>query len=148
MNCPKCGEELRLDSVDSRDEWSEGLYFCKTCDKDMVLRTEYQSLVEREYWVGHEETSKYGNELHVDLWGPDLPSSDVKKFVLGFMDAKFVNDIRISYDTERNGWKIEQDSRDEDHVDLEPEWKEVSFIGTKSHDKPKNKEDSSVPEMR
>lgn len=54
------------------------------------------------------------------------------KFVrLGLVDVRAADDIRISYDFERDGWKIEQASTFEwdggDEV-CDPDWKEVAFV--------------------
>jgi len=78
-----------------------------------------------------EDATKQGDELHIDLWYPNIASSKIKKFVIGLMDVRAADDIRISYDMDRDGWKIEQASifswDGEDKV-CNPDWQEVAFI--------------------
>lgn len=77
------------------------------------------------------EARQCGDELHIDLWYPDVPSSDIKKMVLGLIDIRATDNIRISYDKSRDGWKIEQASTFEWEVDDEecdPGWQEAAFI--------------------
>jgi len=78
-----------------------------------------------------EQASLCGKELHIDLWYPDVPGSKVNKLVLGLVDVRAADDIRISYDKKRNGWKIEQASIfqwDGDDDSCDPDWQEVAFI--------------------
>jgi transposase-like protein len=47
--CPECNYEMEITDEDSRQEWSETVYYCKVCNKTFLRRTEYQtqsSLVE------------------------------------------------------------------------------------------------------
>ena len=77
------------------------------------------------------EARQYGDELHIDLWYPDVPDSDVKKIVIGLMDIRAADDIRVSYDKQRDGWKIEQASTFEwegDDEICDPDWQEVPFV--------------------
>lgn len=77
------------------------------------------------------ESRQYGDELHIDLWYPDVPNSDVSKLVIGLMDVRAADDIRVSYDKDRDGWKIEQASIfewDADDKVCDPDWQEVAFI--------------------
>jgi hypothetical protein len=77
------------------------------------------------------EASVIGDELHIDLWYPDVPDTRVRKFVIGLMDVRAADDIRVSYDKERDGWKIEQASKfewDGDDEVCDPDWQEVSFV--------------------
>lgn len=77
------------------------------------------------------EARQYGDELHIDLWYPDVPNSDVSKLVIGLMDVRASDDIRVSYDKDRDGWKIEQASIfewDADDKVCDPDWQEVAFI--------------------
>lgn len=77
--------------------------------------------------------------LVVELWYPrlskDLDPSQPRykaQFVeVGLVDVRAADNVRISYDFQRNGWRIEQaqvhqwDS--EDKV-CDPLWKEVAFV--------------------
>lgn len=72
-----------------------------------------------------------GDTLHIDLWYPRLPDAKVRAVQLGLMDVRAADDIRISYDYERDGWKIEQASRftwAEDDAQCNPDWQEVAFV--------------------
>ena len=55
-----------------------------------------------------EEIRSYGDELHVGLWYPDNPDTEISKIVIALMDVRAADDIRISYDKDRDGWLIEQ----------------------------------------
>lgn len=71
----------------------------------------------------------YGSELHIDLWYPR--NSSIKSFVIGLVDVRSADSIRVSYDFERDGWKIEQASRfewEEDDEVCDLDWQEVAFI--------------------
>jgi hypothetical protein len=77
------------------------------------------------------EAMKIGDELHIDLWYPDVDDTEIRKFVIGLIDVRAADDIRISYDKERDGWKIEQASTfewDADDKIQNPDWQEVAFI--------------------
>jgi hypothetical protein len=79
---------------------------------------------------------QYGDELHIDLWHPRVPDEGngaqrIRKFVIGLMDVRAADDIRVSYDFERDGWKIEQASTfqwEADDEACDPDWQEVAFI--------------------
>jgi len=69
------------------------------------------------------------DELHIDLWYPD--NSKIKKIVIGLVDVRSADSIRISYDKKRDGWKIEQASKfewDSNDEICDPDWREVVFI--------------------
>lgn len=72
-----------------------------------------------------------GDEMHIELWYPDNPDTEIRKFVIGLMDVRAADDIRVSYDKERDGWLIEQAQVFSwpvgDDV-CDPKWKEVAFI--------------------
>lgn len=72
-----------------------------------------------------------GDELHIDLWYPDTDDAAVRCFVIGLVDVRSADGIRISYDKDRDGWSIEQALNhdwpvDDDVRDLG--WYEVSFV--------------------
>jgi hypothetical protein len=76
-----------------------------------------------------DESNVYGSEMHIDLWYPTHRS--VKSFVVGLIDVRAADQIRISYDFERDGWKIEQASKFSWEVDdkvCDPDWQEVAFV--------------------
>jgi hypothetical protein len=70
-----------------------------------------------------------GDTAHIDLWYPR--HNDVKYIRVNLMDVRAADDIRISYDFERDGYVIEQASVFEWECDDEicdPDWQEVAFI--------------------
>ena len=72
-----------------------------------------------------------GDTAHVDLWYPRNEDSQVKYVQVGLMDVRASDDIRVSYDFDRDGWKIEQSSVFEWSADdqvCDPCWKEVAFV--------------------
>ena len=62
-----------------------------------------------------------------------LPRSEgAAKFIqVGLEDVRSADDIRVSYDFDRDGWVVEQASRfewDADDTVCDPDWAEVSFV--------------------
>jgi len=79
-----------------------------------------------------------GDTACVDLWYPRNDASQVKYVQIGLIDVRAADDIRVSYDFDRDGWKIEQASVFQWEVDDElrdPCWKEVAFIQAWSQEK-------------
>ena len=73
----------------------------------------------------------FKDELHLDLWYPDVPDTKVRKLVLGLVDVRAADSIRISYEKKRDGWLIEQASVfewDGDDPVYDKDWKEVAFV--------------------
>jgi hypothetical protein len=80
-----------------------------------------------------------GNELHLDLAYPDVPDTEIKYMVIGLMDVRAADDIRVSYDENRDGWKIEQASTFQWEADDEVcdhDWQEVAFVQAWGREKP------------
>jgi len=75
--------------------------------------------------------SRDGTHTLADLWYPRLPESP-SYILVGLIDVRAADDIRISYDFDRDGWRIEQatvfewDGEADDCGD--PGWLEVAFI--------------------
>lgn len=70
-----------------------------------------------------------GDTLRVDLWYPR--SEDRYRFIeLGLCDTRAADSLRISYDFERDGYKIEQASKFEweHNGPMDRDWQEVAFI--------------------
>ncbi len=67
--------------------------------------------------------------LHVDLWYPRSEDRPQAVFV-GLVDVRAADGIRITYDFDRDGWRIEQAQRFvwENDDDCDPMWKEVAFV--------------------
>lgn len=54
-------------------------------------------------------------------------NSQHKSIEIDLEDVRAADNIRVSYDFDRDGWKIEQDKKA--HLDgIDEEWVEVSFI--------------------
>jgi hypothetical protein len=71
----------------------------------------------------------HGEDLELYLHYPR--DRQVKKFVIGLMDVRAADSIRVSYDFLRDGWKIEQASKFEwrgDDLVCDPDWQEVAFV--------------------
>lgn len=95
-----------------------------TTDKDIILR----------------DARQYGDELHLDFWYPrnEEPQA-VRKMVIGLSDVRAADSIRVSYDFDRDGWKIEQASTfswDGDDEKCDPDWQEVAFVKAWAREKP------------
>lgn len=72
-----------------------------------------------------------GNSLHIDLAYPRLENSEVKNIIIGLSDVRAADEIRVSYDFDRDGWKIEQASVFEYEPDDDVQdrgWVEVAFV--------------------
>lgn len=84
----------------------------------------------------------HGHVANVSFWYPRVEGKHkISALQVGLVDVRASDDIQISYDFERDGWKIEQEYCCEDsnncsvemcpccNADLEhPGWKEVAFI--------------------
>lgn len=71
-----------------------------------------------------------GNSAHVDLAYPGMVHR-VKHLVIALVDVRAADDIRISYDFDRDGWRVEQASKFSWPVSdpvCDPDWQEVAFI--------------------
>lgn len=78
---------------------------------------------------GTQDVSIRGDTASLDIWYPSV--NEVKYLRVGLMCVRAADDIRISYDYERDGWKIEQASRFGWHVNdpvCDEDWQEVSFV--------------------
>jgi hypothetical protein len=72
---------------------------------------------------------KLRDALRVDLWYPRCDDRP-KHVIVGLVDVRVGEDIRISYDFDRDGWSIEQDQCTAgDQEEHEDEWVEVAFVG-------------------
>ena len=77
------------------------------------------------------QAQQIGDEMHIDVWYPRNETSPVKSLVIGLMDVRAADDIRVCYDFKRDGWKIEQASTFEwagDDEVCDPDWQEVAFV--------------------
>lgn len=77
-----------------------------------------------------ETLSRDGTTREIDLWYPCVDGNPV--FIeVGLMAVRAADSIRISYDFDRDGWKIEQASTFEWECDdkvCDPDWQEVAFV--------------------
>ncbi len=78
----------------------------------------------------------------IDLEYPNVEGN--AKFVeVGLVCVRSADNIRISYDFDRDGWKIEQASIfewDGDDEVCDPDWREVAFIQAYARDARRAKE--------
>ena len=68
---------------------------------------------------------------HAEIWYPGLPGAPQTYLTVGLMHVRAADDIRVSYDLQRDGWVIEQAQVFEWAADdsvCDPEWKEVAFV--------------------
>jgi hypothetical protein len=68
--------------------------------------------------------------FHVDLWYPRTEKSPIKAVEIGLSDVRCADSIRITYDFDRDGWKIEQAQAHEWECDdpvCDPKWTETAF---------------------
>ena len=80
-----------------------------------------------------------GDELNVDLWYPDTPNPEYSKIVVGLVDVRAADDIRISYDKGRDGWSIEQASKfswESGDAECDCDWQEVAFVQAWGREEP------------
>jgi hypothetical protein len=66
---------------------------------------------------------------HIEIWYPR--SRPVKFVEVGLMDVRAADNIRISYDFDRDGWKIEQASIFQWELGdemFDADWQEVAFV--------------------
>jgi hypothetical protein len=61
-----------------------------------------------------------GDTLLIYLWYPRSDDFEVKQIQIGLIDIRAADDIRVSYDHNRNGWVIQQA--------LDDGWTEVAFV--------------------
>lgn len=69
------------------------------------------------------------SRLHVDLWYPRVTEGRaVREVQVGLMDVRAADDIRISYDFDRDGWVIKQQPELDEDAEDEAPWIEVAFV--------------------
>ena len=75
-----------------------------------------------------DDIKTYDNTLCIDLNYPR--NNPIKYFEVGLDDIRAADNIRISYDYDRDGYVIEQASKFKFRYDevVDPDWKEVAFI--------------------
>jgi len=76
------------------------------------------------------DLSLYERTFAVDLCYPRSEDERPNAVEVGMMCVRAADSVRVSYDFERDGWKIEQATRFCWEVDEEPDpaWKEVAFV--------------------
>ncbi len=91
-----------------------------------------------------DEAKIHGDTLHIDFWYPR--DGMVKYMQIGLYDVRAADDIRVSYDFERDGWKIEQQVTEADEngstvceEGVADVWKEVAFVKAWANQKPYTK---------
>jgi len=76
-----------------------------------------------------EDVSFHGCCANINLWYPR--ESTVKVIEIGLVDERPADNIRVSYDFDSNGWRIEQASVfgfGDDGAVLDEDWQEVAFV--------------------
>lgn len=71
------------------------------------------------------------NTAMVEISYPRLENNKIKNIEVGLSDVRAADNIRISYDFDRDGWKIEQASIfswDIEDTEMDPDWQEVAFV--------------------
>ena|ERR1700679_1809666 len=95
-------------------------------------------------WDLHEAP---GDTATVALWYPR--NEDCAKFIhVELSDVRAADGIRVSYDFDRDGWKIEQASTfswEADDEVCDPNWQEVAFIQSWGRQKPGPGDDDYTP---
>lgn len=81
---------------------------------------------------GMDDLAQRDGVLHADLWYPRCEGPRIREVQVGLMDVRAADDIRISYDFERDGWVIKQavtyEAPWDGPEDGEEEWREVAFV--------------------
>src|ERR1043166_3303349 len=91
------------------------------------------------------EISNYGNvprDVRIEWMYPDIYEGK-HRLILGLCHVRATDAIRIHYESERDGWVIEQASKFEWEPDdkiCDPGWKEVAFIQAWASDSREEKE--------
>lgn len=70
-------------------------------------------------------------DTYVDWEYPEIYNENKSHIILGLVHTRAADSIRISYDSGRDGWVIEQASTFEwsgDNKICDPDWKEVAFV--------------------
>ena len=78
-----------------------------------------------------EQARIHNGTCNIDLWYPDTSDATVCRFEIGLMDVRAADNIRVSYDKGRDGWKIEQASVFKWDINddvCDPDWQEVAFV--------------------
>lgn len=76
--------------------------------------------------MNHRETNFdfwYPRQLNDDTLGLHPHEHNVTHCVIGLCDTRATDDIRVSFDFERDGWMIEQETGN-----LDDRWTEVAFV--------------------
>lgn len=70
----------------------------------------------------------FNDTIEAELWYPR--NSHIKFVEVDLIDVRAADSIRISYDFDRDGWKIEQASKFSWNLDepYDQDWQEVSFV--------------------
>ena len=77
------------------------------------------------------EIHERGDVVAVELWYPRVNTARAQRVEVGLVDVRAADNIRVSYDFYRDGWKIEQASVFEWEADdgvFDEGWAEVAFV--------------------
>ena len=81
-------------------------------------------------WLTRETTGRVGDVVFATLWYPRTETR-TRYVNVGLTDVRAADEIRISYDFERDGYKIEQASIfqwDPSDMVMDRDWQEVAFV--------------------
>lgn len=70
-------------------------------------------------------------EQYITLEYPRTPGAKYSAIIINLCDVRAADGIRVSYDFDRDGWKVEQASTftfDCDDPIQDPDWQEVAFV--------------------
>lgn len=126
--CRRCGRPV--DHLLDHDEYT--CMACRTWELAMLDRSSTVPIAIRE------GLELRGDTMAVNLWYPRL-DGEPKYLQVGLYDVRAADDIRISYDFDRDGWVIEQAWTEDVEVPPSPEhkhgyidsvehWQEVGFV--------------------
>jgi hypothetical protein len=83
-----------------------------------------------EDWDAGFAVCRYGTDVAVDILYPR--NNEVQAVQVGLSDVRAADNVRVSYDFERNGWVVQQASTFEWSGDAaeecDPDWQEVAFV--------------------
>lgn len=116
-----------LEAIKRRDlkEYNKIMDYRKNCPLLWGPHQDPRINLEIQAWLEHSRVS-------VELWYPRVDDSKVNEVQVGLCDVRAADDIRISYDFERDGWVVKQqlfwEGPNDEPVDDVDHWYEVAFV--------------------
>lgn len=81
--------------------------------------------------IEHVDLTRRGRILVVDIEYPRNDEHRINTIEIGICDVRAADNIRITYDFDRDGWSIQQASTFEWNIDdsvCDQDWQEVAFV--------------------